>query len=92
MINVNPEAPYSAVLAATPKEVSLVLVGGVPLYGDDALGLLGPAAPGCEALTVCGDAKFVCVAEAGGTATNKFGQTLAEITTIWRPSSPATTR
>ena len=25
--------------------------------------------------------KFVCVAETGGNATNKFGQTLAEITT-----------
>lgn len=75
-------APYDAVLAATPKEVRLVLVGGVPLYGDDALGVVGPAAPPCEALDVCGEQKFVCVAEAGGNATNKFGQTLAEITSI----------
>ncbi len=75
-------APYDAVLAATPKEVRLVLVGGVPLYGDDAIGALGPASPGCEALDVCGAQKFVCVAEPGGTATNKFGQTLADIKSV----------
>ena len=75
-------APYDAVLAATPKEVRLVLVGGVPLYGNDEIGSLGSAAPGCETLDVCGEQKFVCVAEAGGNTTNKFGQTLAEITNI----------
>jgi cytosine/adenosine deaminase-related metal-dependent hydrolase len=71
--------PYDAVLAATPREVSLVVVNGVPLYGDAALVDLGPKSPGCEALEICGGAKFACVAEAGGTATNKLGQTLAEI-------------
>ena len=73
--------PYEALLAATPAEVKLVLVGGVALYGESGLKALGPAAPGCEDLDVCAASKFVCVAEAGGTSTNKFGQTLAEIQT-----------
>jgi len=71
--------PYDALLAATPREVRLVMVGGVPLYGDVAIKALGPATPGCETIDVCCASKFVCVAEAGGTSTNKFGQTYAEI-------------
>lgn len=75
-------APWDAAVLATPKEVRLVLVNGVPLYGDAAIASVGPAAPGCEALDVCGAPKFVCVAEAGGNATNLFGQTLSDITTV----------
>ena len=41
---------------------------------------LGLPSPGCEDLDVCTGSKFVCVAEAGGTASNKLGQTYAEIT------------
>jgi hypothetical protein len=71
--------PWAALRNAAPRNVRLVLVGGVPLYGDPSLQAVAPAAPGCEALDVCGTPKFICVAEAGGTPTNKFGQTLAEI-------------
>jgi cytosine/adenosine deaminase-related metal-dependent hydrolase len=74
--------PYGAVLAARPSDVRLVMVNGQALYGDSALQPLGPAAPGCEALEVCGAVKFVCVAETGGTTTNKLGQTLSDIQTI----------
>ena len=35
--------------------------------------------PGCEPVDVCGAPKFTCVAESGGTVTNKLGQTYAEI-------------
>jgi hypothetical protein len=72
-------APSSALLGARPDDVRLVLVGGVPLYGDASLQAVAPAVPGCEALDVCGAPKFVCVAESGGTPTNKFDQTLAQI-------------
>ena len=72
-------APHEALLAATPADVRLVIVNGVPLYGDDELQALGPASPGCESLPVCCADKFLCVAEAGGDATNKLGQTFAEI-------------
>jgi cytosine/adenosine deaminase-related metal-dependent hydrolase len=73
--------PYDALLAATPAEVRLVLVGGVALYGDAALKSLGPASPGCEDLDVCGQPKFVCMAAQSTTSTDKLDQTLAEIET-----------
>ena len=47
--------------------------------GDLEFEVLAPASPGCEHLDVCGAKKFVCVAEAGATSTNKLGQTYAEI-------------
>jgi hypothetical protein len=81
VIGGDPCSPYDALLAATPAQVRMVLVGGKVLYGDAALKTLGPAAPGCEDLDVCGTPKFACVAQANGTATDKLGQTLAEIQT-----------
>jgi hypothetical protein len=74
--------PYDALLASTPASVRLVMVGGVVLYGDAALKTLGPANPGCEDLDVCGTSKFACVAKANGTATDKLGQTYANITKV----------
>ena len=74
------DAPWSALLATRARDVRLVLVGGVPLYGDASLQQIAPLAPGCETLDVCGIPKFVCVAETGGTVANKLGQTLAQIT------------
>lgn len=75
-------APWSALVNARSAEVRLVLVGGVPLYGDTLLQSVAPSSPGCETMNVCGVSKFVCVAESGGTPTNKLGQTLSEITGI----------
>jgi hypothetical protein len=74
--------PYGALLQATPADVRLVLVGGVALYGDASLKALGPATPGCEDLGVCSANKFVCVATASTTATDKLAQTYSEIQTI----------
>ena len=47
------DKPYDALLAATPATVRLVIVGGVPLYGDIQLVGVAPKAPGCETLGVC---------------------------------------
>jgi hypothetical protein len=55
------------------------MVGGDPLYGDPVLVSLGHKTPVCETLSVCGSSKFACVAAPGGTATNKWGQSYAEI-------------
>ena len=71
--------PYDAVLAATPASVRLVMVGGKALYGDGVLGPLGPATPGCESVALCGRCKFMCVASPSMTASDKFGQTYAEV-------------
>ncbi len=53
---------YRAVIDATPPDVALVLRGGTPLYGDDAL-VTSTAVGGttCEALDVCGVSKAACV-------------------------------
>jgi hypothetical protein len=71
--------PWGAMLEAHPEDVRLVLVGGVALYGDAVLEQVAPASPGCEKLEVCCGEKFLCVAEDGGTAANKLGQTYREI-------------
>jgi 5-methylthioadenosine/S-adenosylhomocysteine deaminase len=69
--------PYDAVLAATPRDVQLVMVGGAVLYGDAALVGAGPSQPPCEMLDVCGSPKFLCIATAD--TTNKLNQTYADI-------------
>ncbi len=54
---------HRAVIDAASADVLLVLRGGVPLYGDDALlaqGFVGAAE--CEAIDVCGTPKRACVA------------------------------
>jgi hypothetical protein len=79
IIGGDPTKPYDALLAATPAEVRLVIVGGVVLYGDKELQPIGQVSPACEDLDVCCRPKFACVAAPGGTATNKLGQTLGEI-------------
>ncbi len=81
VVSGDPLAPYDALLAATPAQVRMTMVGGVVLYGDLGFVSAAPAAPGCEQLVIAGATKFLCVAEAGGTAANKLGQTYAEIVT-----------
>ncbi len=71
--------PYGALLAAKPTDVRLVMVGGVALYGDAAVAPLGPPSPGCETVDICSAQKFACVAQANGTASNKLGQSFADI-------------
>ncbi|CAN5903762.1 hypothetical protein BH11MYX3_BH11MYX3_21450 [soil metagenome] len=73
---------YDSLLKATPADVRLVMVGGVALYGDPAVAPLGPSSPGCETIGVCAATKFACVAQAGGTAINKLGQSYAEIQSV----------
>jgi 5-methylthioadenosine/S-adenosylhomocysteine deaminase len=74
--------PYDALLAATPADVRLVLVAGVPLYGDKALQPIAQTTPACEDLDICCQTKFACVAAPNGTAANKFGQTFGEIQSV----------
>lgn len=71
--------PYSAVIQAKPQTVALVMVGGKILYGDPEIQTAAPATPGCEALDVCGQPKFICVAEDDATVPYKLNQTFAQI-------------
>jgi cytosine/adenosine deaminase-related metal-dependent hydrolase len=71
--------PYASLVAATPADVRLTMVGGVVLYGDAQLQPAAPQTPACEALSICSAPKFLCVAES---ATNdKLNQTYAQIAT-----------
>ncbi|MEO8878138.1 MAG: amidohydrolase family protein [Polyangiaceae bacterium] len=50
---------YRAVIAAGAEDVLLVLRGGKPMYGEQTI--VDALASGCEALTVCGAQKSVCI-------------------------------
>ena len=69
--------PWQALIDAHASTVRLVMVDGVVLYGDMALRASAPS--GCETIDACGVDKFVCVATTSSSATDKLGQTLAEI-------------
>lgn len=73
--------PYDTIVAAQPRDVSLVVVNGVALYGAETLKDVGPKWAPCEAIDICGTQKFACIAEAVGTDTDKLKQTWQEITT-----------
>lgn len=77
VVSGDPNQPYEAILAATPRDVQLVMVGGRILYGAPALEDAAPLFPGCEHLDICGKVKFLCVAEEA--TADKLGQTYAEI-------------
>ena len=51
--------PYRTVLEASPDRVSLVMRGGAPLYGDEAI-INGLSSQGCETENVCGVSKSIC--------------------------------
>lgn len=62
---------YRAVIDAKAGDVALVLRGGTPLYGDDAV-IAALSAGTCDSLDVCGTAKRVC-------AMDDIGQSLDEL-------------
>jgi imidazolonepropionase-like amidohydrolase len=62
------EVDHAAVVRGHESTVALVLRGGEPLYGDDALLASDAlASDDCESLDVCGVAKRACVARDTGT-------------------------
>jgi cytosine/adenosine deaminase-related metal-dependent hydrolase len=55
-------APYETVIASTPADVRLVVVGGTPVYGDrDLMQKLLPGKP-LDDVTVCGASKVLNLA------------------------------
>ncbi len=79
IVNGDPTDPYQSLLAARPESIELTMVDGRAMYGDPELMAAGPAIPGCEALTVCGAPKFICLAEAS--TADKLNQTWAQVLT-----------
>jgi hypothetical protein len=57
--------PFDSIVQATPADILLVVVGGVPLYGDQQLlRALNPAAK-LEAIGVCGTTKMISLEGSG---------------------------
>jgi cytosine/adenosine deaminase-related metal-dependent hydrolase len=79
VIGGDPLQPYASIVAAAPREVRMTIIDGIVVYGDDQLEPLAPSNPGCEAIDICGRAKFICVARP--VSSDKFDQTLADIDT-----------
>ena len=71
--------PYETILAASPAEVQLVMVGGMALYGDmQHLDLVLDKGL-CDGIDICGDSKFLCVAEASIQVGDKLDQRFDDI-------------
>jgi hypothetical protein len=68
---------YTAVTESNPKSIRLVMIGGVPLYGDPILQELAPTSPGCELINLCDVSRFLCAAEAN--TADKLDQTSVDI-------------
>ncbi|MFT7622261.1 MAG: 5-methylthioadenosine/S-adenosylhomocysteine deaminase [Myxococcota bacterium] len=76
VVSGNPGQPWQALVDAGPGDVRLVMVGGVILVADEAL---EPALSlqDCELMDVCGQSRFLCVAEPD--TTDGVDQTFGEI-------------
>lgn len=61
IIDARESVDFRAVLEGQPKGVALVLRGGMPLYGDDAMIAALKGGAMCDLLDVCGEQKRVCV-------------------------------
>jgi cytosine/adenosine deaminase-related metal-dependent hydrolase len=75
----DPSAPFDSIIASTPKDVRLVMIGGKILYGDSQLKPAAPQNPVCEDLNLCQTSKFICVAESS--SADKLNQTFDQIQT-----------
>lgn len=80
--------PYSSLVDAVAADVELVMVGGRPLFGTQAIMRALPASVqnGCEDSTVCGAPRVACVARPG--ASDMMDRTLAQITADLRSFYP----
>jgi len=76
----DPKKPYESLVQARLSQIRLVLVAGVPLYGDP--GLMTALSPNsyCESVQICSTAKTICVKESTD-STNKLNQSLGDIET-----------
>ncbi len=75
--------PYQALLAATPGDVQLVMIGGEALYGDRVLmRLLLPRAT-LEDITICGEPKALHIA-AGNAAYDSWANTHRRLTGLMK--------
>ncbi len=69
--------PYRALVEASLGRIRMVLIDGVPLYGDAPLMAASPA-PFCEPIEICTVPKLVCV-KASEAPADLFDQTVGDV-------------
>jgi 5-methylthioadenosine/S-adenosylhomocysteine deaminase len=76
----NAPRPLDSVVNSSPASISLVVVGGQPLFGDPSLlGQLLPAGVKLDQMTVCGAKKAIYLGQSDAAVRN---QNLADITNL----------
>jgi cytosine/adenosine deaminase-related metal-dependent hydrolase len=70
--------PYRTLIEAQQADVRLVMIGGNLRYGDAALVEATGRYP-CEALSVCGEDKRICVPDTALASNDKFNESLADL-------------
>jgi hypothetical protein len=61
VLSVQPGNPYSSVVQARPHDIRLVMIGGIPSYGDPSIvGVMRESPASCHMLAVCGTYKRAC--------------------------------
>lgn len=71
-------ADFRAIVAAEPQDVTLVLRGGKPLYGDAPV-VSALVSSGCDALDVCGAPKQVCISSEIGKTYSALGTAVGNL-------------
>ncbi len=71
------DSGYSRVVNAQASDVALVLKAGVPMYGDtDLMDAMGAGSPDCDAVTICGDSRRICVMRETGATLASYNITV----------------
>ncbi len=70
---------YQSLVDSRLEDVRLVMVAGDLRYGDASLMRASPRTM-CEAMSVCGASKSICIPDPSTSATDHLGETLADIT------------
>jgi hypothetical protein len=68
---------YASILAATPKDVRMTMIGGRIVYGDLVMLAAVSATAPCDFVDVCSLTKFACIAETD--TANKLNQSTDQI-------------
>jgi len=65
LVDGDPMVPYRSVIEARPEDIRLVLIGGVPSYGDpELLGAMPDTPDSCHEVLACGIARNACWSDA----------------------------
>lgn len=87
VLNADPTSPYNAVIESGPADIRMVMIGGLPTYGDGPILTVMNETPGaCQAVESCGEAKVACWGDTpeGGVLLDAISDTI----TSFHPPGP----